>query len=610
MCGYLAIYYKSKDRKVDIEELSNKINHRGQNYTGFFKDDKVEFAFKRLSIIDIEKGAQPLEKENKIIVFNGEIYNYKKLKEKLIDKVHKFETDCDTEVLLNEYIEHGDHCIDNLRGMFSFLIYDKEKKSLFGARDHFGIKPTYYIDNDDLIAISSEYKSIIDIIGEKNINKKSLQSYFSFQYVPFEDTMISEIKLIPPGCFFKIENDELKITKYNDINLSREKDITSEDVKNVVINSIKHHMVANVEVGTFLSGGIDSTIVASIASKINPNIKTFSIGFGESGYDELEVAKKTADALNVENISIHLTQEEYIKSLPDVFYHLDDPVADPSEIGIYFLSKEAKKHVTVVLSGEGADELFGGYNIYNEYNSIKPILHMPSIAKKSINNISKYMPNIKGKNYLYRATTPLSERYIGNAKIFDNYEVKELFKFYNDDFRYQDRLLPIYNISKDMNYDYVTTMQYIDIRTWLEGDILQKADKMSMASSIELRVPFLDKEVLNIAKNLKLDQKISKSNTKVLLREAFKDIVPSHMVEKRKLGFPTPIKIWMKQDLGQVVRNTINESDVDHIINKNYAINLLDNHIKGINDNSRKIWTIFAFCLWHQIFIENKKIKF
>lgn len=235
---------------------------------------------------------------------------------------------------------------------------------------------------------------------------------------------------------------------------------------------------------------------------------------------------------------------------------------------------------------------------------------MPFIARKSINNISKCMPNIKGKNYLYRATTPLSERYIGNAKIFDNYEVKELFKFYDDECRYQDRLLPIYNISKDRNYDYVTTMQYIDIKTWLEGDILQKADKMSMARSIELRVPFLDKEVLNIARNLKLDQKISKSNTKVLLREAFKDIVPSHMVEKRKLGFPTPIKIWLKQDLGQVVRNTINESDVDHIINKDYAINLLDNHIKGINDNSRKVWTIFSFCLWHQIFIENKKIEF
>ncbi len=610
MCGYLAIYYKNKENKVDIEELSNKINHRGPNYTGFFKGDKVEFAFKRLSIIDIEKGAQPLEKENKVIVFNGEIYNYSELKEKLIDKGYKFETDCDTEVLLNEYIEHNEHCINNLRGMFSFVIYDKEKKVLFGARDHFGIKPIYYIDNNDVIAISSEYKAILDIIGEKNINKKSLQSYFSFQYVPFEDTMISEIKSVPSGCSFKIENNELKIIKYNDINLNGEKDITSEDVKNVVINSIKHHMVANVEVGTFLSGGIDSTIVASIASKINPNIKSFSIGFGESGYDELEVAKKTADALNIENIAIHLTQEDYIKSLPDVFYHLDDPVADPSEVGIYFLSKEAKKHVTVVLSGEGADELFGGYNIYNEYNSIKPILNMPSMAKKGINNISKCMPKIKGKSYLYRATTPLSERYIGNAKIFDNNEVQKLFRFYNDEYKYQEILSPIYDISKGMNYDYVTTMQYIDIKTWLEGDILQKADKMSMARSIELRVPFLDKEVLNIAKNLKLDQKISKNNTKVLLRDAFKDIVPSHMVEKRKLGFPTPIKIWLRQELGQVVRNTINESDVDYIINKDYAIKLLDNHIKGRNDNSRKIWTIFSFCLWHQIFIENKKIEF
>ncbi|WP_052356805.1 asparagine synthetase B family protein [[Clostridium] dakarense] len=381
-------------------------------------------------------------------------------------------------------------------------------------------------------------------------------------------------------------------------------------MQDVIVDSIKKHMVANVEVGTFLSGGIDSAIVASVASKINPNIKSFSIGFGVQGYDELDVAKKTADALGIENIAINVSQEEYIKSLPEVFYHLDDPVADPSEVGIYFLSKEAKKHVTVVLSGEGADELFGGYNIYKEYNSVKNIQSMPDGIKKFINKVSGVMPDIKGKSYLHRASTPLNSRYIGNAKIFDNDEARLILKNYNEDHKYQNILESIYNEANKRNYDYVTTMQYIDINTWLQGDILQKADKMSMSQSIELRVPFLDKEVLEVSKHLKLNQKINKDNTKVLLREAFKDIVPEHMVQKKKLGFPTPIRVWLKEDLGDVVRKTINEADVNNFINKDYALEILDNHIKNKEDNSRKIWTIFAFCLWYQIHIEKQNINF
>ncbi|MEG1311608.1 MAG: asparagine synthase C-terminal domain-containing protein, partial [Romboutsia sp.] len=392
--------------------------------------------------------------------------------------------------------------------------------------------------------------------------------------------------------------------------LDTKQDVSAEDVQNVIIDSIKHHMEANVEIGIFLSGGIDSAIVASIASKINPDIKSFSIGFGVQGYDELEVAKKTANSLGIENIAITVSQEEYIKALPEVFYHLDDPVADPSEVGIYFLSKEAKKYVTVILSGEGADELFGGYNIYKEYNSIRRIQKMPDIIKDTINVISNKMPDIKGKSYLHRASTPLRERYIGNAKIFENDEIKKVLKYYNELYKYQNRLSFLYNEAQRRKYDYVTTMQYVDINMWLQGDILQKADKMSMAQSIELRVPFLDKEVLKVAQNLKLEQKISSSNTKILLREAFKYIVPKHMVEKKKLGFPTPIRIWLKEELGEIVRKTINESKVDNFINKDYAINLLDDHINNKQDNSRKVWTIFAFCLWYQINIEKKNIEF
>lgn len=612
MCGYVSIYYKKKDKniKIDIENLAEKINHRGPNYTGVYKNDRVEFAFKRLSIIDVENGNQPFKKENSVIVFNGEIYNHKELKESLTEKGYKFKTECDTEVLLTTYIDKKNQCVNDLRGMFTFIIYDEKNDTVFGARDHFGIKPIYYIENDDLIAFSSEYKAIISILPELKINEKSLQSYLSFQFAPPIKTMIKNIKLIPPGYSFTIRNNRLVLNKYYDVDLTGNKDVKAKDVQDAITDSIKKHMIANVEVGTFLSGGIDSAIVASVACKVNPNIKSFSIGFGVQGYDELEVAKKTADDLGIENIAINVSQEEYIKALPKVFYYLDDPVADPSEVGIYFLSKEAKKHVTVVLSGEGADELFGGYNIYKEYNSVKNIQSMPNSIKKFINKVSQNMPDIKGKSYLHRASTPLNNRYIGNAKIFDNDEVKLILKGYKEEYRYQNILDSLYKEAIKRNYDYVSTMQYIDINTWLQGDILQKADKMSMSQSIELRVPFLDKEVLEVAKNLKLGQKISKDNTKVLLREAFKDIVPKHMVQKKKLGFPTPIRVWLKEELGEVVRKTINEADVNNFINKDYALELLDNHIENKEDNSRKIWTIFAFCMWHQIHIEKQNISF
>lgn len=610
MCGHVTVYYKNNTKDLDIENISNIIDHRGPNHTGYFKDDKIDFAFKRLSIIDISGGSQPFEKENKVMVFNGEIYNYKELRKELIDKGYIFKTKSDTEVLLTTYLEYGEECVHKLRGMFAFIVYDKENNELFGARDIFGIKPLYYLDNDDIIGFSSEYKSLLGMIDNVEINMESLQSYLSFQFVPKQKTMIKNINHIPPGHSFKVKNNVLTLNKYFEVNLTPDKNIVAKDIQNVIVDSISRHMEANVAVGTFLSGGIDSSIVATIASSINPNIKSFSVGFEADGYNELDVASKTAKSLGIENIQIRVSQEEYIKSLPQIVYHLDDPVADPSEVGIYFLSKEAQKHVTVVLSGEGADELFGGYNIYKEYNSIAPIIKMPKSIQKLINITSKSMPDIKGKSYLYRATTPLSMRYIGNAKIFENNEVKDLLIKYNEDINYQNVLKDIYKDAEENNYDYVTTMQHVDINTWLSGDILQKGDKMSMAASIELRVPYLDKEVLNVARNLNLNQKISDSNTKVLLREAFKDIIPKHVVQKKKLGFPTPIRVWLKDDLGVIVRKTIEDSNVDKYIHKDYAIKLLDEHIKDKKDNSRKIWTIFIFCLWHEIFVEKKEIIF
>ena len=608
MCGHISIYYKNK--KADellIRQLTEKIRHRGPDDTGYFIKDNIAFGFNRLSIIDLEGGNQPFEKEKRTIIFNGEIYNHNELREGLIGN-NEFATNSDTEVLLTSYINYGEKCVDKLRGMFAFIIYDEVKNIVFGARDHFGIKPLYYVNNDDFIAFSSEYKSLVTLLGKVNIDQSALQNYLSFQYTPNYNTIINEIKEVPNGTYFTIKNGDIEFKKYHNFKFSN-KDITAKNIYDVVNDSVKHHMIANVEVGTFLSGGIDSTIVTALAANINPKIKSFSIGFDVEGYNELTIAKKTAEYLGIENISVNVSEQDYIKALPSVAYYMDNPLADPSCVGIYLLSKEARKHVKVVLSGEGSDELFGGYNIYKEYYSLKPFSYLPEVIKCEVNKIAKSLPNIKGKNYLLRGTTKLKDRYIGNAKIFSNEEVKNIIYNYDENNTYSNILSSLYEECDKNNYDNVTTMQYIDMNTWLEGDILLKADKMSMAHSLELRVPFLDKEVLKCAEGLTLSQKISKNNTKVLLREAFKDIVPPYMKEKKKLGFPTPIRVWLKSDLGRYVREIINNAEVDKLINKKYIINLLDEHIRGKKDNSRKIWTVFMFCLWYQIYIEGKSVS-
>lgn len=608
MCGHISIYYKNK--KADellIRQLTEKIRHRGPDDTGYFIKDNIAFGFNRLSIIDLEGGNQPFEKEKRTIIFNGEIYNHNELREGLIGN-NEFATNSDTEVLLTSYINYGEKCVDKLRGMFAFIIYDEVKNIVFGARDHFGIKPLYYVNNDDFIAFSSEYKSLVTLFGKVNVDQSALQNYLSFQYTPNYNTIINEIKEVPNGTYFTIKNGDIEFKKYHNFKFSN-KDITAKNIYDVVNDSVKHHMIANVEVGTFLSGGIDSTIVTALAANINPKIKSFSIGFDVEGYNELTIAKKTAEYLGIENISVNVSEQDYIKALPSVAYYMDNPLADPSCVGIYLLSKEARKHVKVVLSGEGSDELFGGYNIYKEYYSLKPFSYLPEVIKCEVNKIAKSLPDIKGKNYLLRGTTKLKDRYIGNAKIFSNEEVKNIMYNYDKNNTYSNILSNLYEECDKNNYDNVTTMQYIDMNTWLEGDILLKADKMSMAHSLELRVPFLDKELLKCAEGLTLSQKISKNNTKVLLREVFKDIVPPYMKEKKKLGFPTPIRVWLKSDLGRYVREIINNAEVDKLINKKYIINLLDEHIRGKKDNSRKIWTVFMFCLWYQIYIEGKSVS-
>ncbi|RDI44353.1 asparagine synthase (glutamine-hydrolyzing) [Falsibacillus pallidus] len=616
MCGFIGCVH---DRAVELSEkdqqlfknMNNIITHRGPDDDGYFADGHIQFGFRRLSIIDLEAGHQPLTYENERywIIFNGEIYNYVELREELLNKGLTFQTSSDTEVIIALYSHMKEKAVEKLRGMFAFVIWDKEEQVLFGARDHFGIKPFFYKEDGNRTFFGSEKKSILLAMDEDVLDYDSVQHYMTYQYVPEPKTMTKGIQKLEPGHYFtKKIGQPMDIKRYWKAAfhpVSKPENEFIKEIKDVLFDSVNMHMRSDVPVGSFLSGGIDSSIIASIAKEHHPNIKTFSVGFERNGFSEIDVAKETADKLGVENISYVITPEEYMKELPKIMWHMDDPLADPACVPLYFVAREARKHVTVVLSGEGADELFGGYNIYREPQSLEVFNKIPDAGKAMLRSLAKILPEgVRGKSFIERGVTPMEERYIGNAKMFSEEEKRELLPKYRTGLDYTSITKPLY--SETFGYDPVDRMQYIDIHTWMRGDILLKADKMTMANSLELRVPFLDKNVFDVASKIPTSLKTANGTTKYILRKAAEGVVPDHVLTRKKLGFPVPIRHWLKDEMNEWAKNIIRESETDHIINKQVVLNLLEEHCQGKADNSRKIWTVLVFMIWHAVYKENK----
>lgn len=616
MCGFVGAIGKNDGieliNKDVLEKSTNAIYHRGPDSDGYLNDGKVALGFRRLSFFDLENGSQPLSYDNERywIVFNGEIYNHKELREGLEKKGYTFATKTDTEVILALYKFKREKLLEDLRGMFSFIIYDTIDKNIFVARDFFGIKPLYYYNTNERIYFASEKKSILLMIEEKkDINLEALQHYLTFQFVPDNMTLSEDIFELPPGHFAKFKiGEEFKIERYWEAKFEK-KSITRVNAKNLILDtmrdSVKVHMRSDVPVGCFLSGGVDSTMVAALSKEFNPNIKTFTVGFEREGFSEIDFAKESAESIGVENISYTITPEEFMEAIPKIVWHLDDPVADPALVPLYFLAREARKSVKAVLSGEGADELFGGYTIYNEPNSLEMFKKIPRPVLSSMLGISKILPKgMKGKSFIQRGATPLEERFCGNAKIFLEDEKQMFLKTYSENIKYTDITKPIYD--RYSSYDDITKMMEIDINTWLRGDILVKADRMTMANSLELRVPFLDKKVFEVASQLGSELRIGENTTKIALREAAKEVVKTGASTRRKLGFPVPIRHWMKNEIHHWVVKTINESCIDEYVDKAYVLRLLEAHCRDEEDNSRKIWTVLIFSIWHQVYVENK----
>ncbi len=611
-CGYLDYHQQletGNDRQHEMVRRAEMIHHRGPDDAGFYTDDQVQLAFRRLSIIDLAGGHQPLPYENEryYIVFNGEIYNYVELRNELIEKGYDFKTTSDTEVIVALYAEEGERCVKRLRGMFAFIIWDKKERTLFAARDRFGIKPFYYMENEDGVFFASEEKSLLIGADQRGVSEKALQYYLTFQFVPEPYTLARSIRRLEPGHYLIKKPNEPMVNEAfwspSFAPVHQTLDEAVEKIRRALINSVKIHMRSDVPVGAFLSSGIDSTSIVALAKQYNAQIETFTVGFASKGYNEIDIARDSAEKLSVENYALEITPEMAIKAMPDIVWHMDDPVADPAAIPNYFVAREARKHVKVVLSGEGSDELFGGYNIYREPLALKWFDSVPQTGRRMIRAFASKLPaGMKGRSYLLRGTTPLPERYVGNAFMFDEAEKRHVLKTFSDQAPFTDITAPIYRQAADNGK--LDQMQLVDIETWLRGDILAVADRMTMAHSLELRVPFLDNEVFDVARTLPAQLRTGDGTTKYAFREAMRGIVPDSILFRKKLGFPVPIRIWLKDEMYDWARQIIHDSATDRYIRKTYVLKMLEDHRQGKADYSRKIWTILMFMLWHQIYVE------
>ncbi len=608
MCGFAGFTGYLDNGSEVLTNMMDKIVHRGPDSAGQYIDEKISMGFRRLSIIDLDNGSQPMFNEDKkiVITFNGEIYNHQELRQELIEKGHIFANNADTEVLIHAYEEYGEDMLCKLRGMFAFVIWDSEKEIVFAARDFFGIKPFYYTIADGHFIYASEIKSILEHPAyKKEVNLIALENYLTFQYSVLEETFFKGIYKLMPSFCLTYHDGKLNIKRYweptFDMDESKNLDSWINEIDNAMLDSVEHHKISDVEVGSFLSSGVDSSYVAAIFN----GDKTFTVGFDYDKYNEISYAKSLSDKIKIDNYSKLVSSEEYWNAIPKILYHMDEPLADPAAIALYFVSQTAANHVKVALSGEGADEFFGGYNIYHEPHDLASFQKLPSVLRKALAKLAEILPfKFKGKNFLIRASKPVEERFIGNAFMFNEKERSKLLKNSTGKYHHMELTKPFYD--KVKNQDDVTKMQYIDINFWLIGDILLKADKMSMAHSLEVRVPFLDRKVFEVARHIPTKYKVNKQNTKYAMRMAAHRHLPDIVAEKKKLGFPVPIRIWIKDEkYYNMIKKAFTSKAASIFFNTDVLMKYLNDHKEGKADNSRKIWTVYMFLVWYNNFFGN-----
>ena len=615
MCGFAGYInnYATFDKMEVIKAMADRIVHRGPDDAHYYVDDGISLGFRRLSIIDLEGGRQPILNEDGslVLLFNGEIYNYQSIREELLKAGHVFTTKTDSEVILHGYEEYGKKILDRLRGMFAFIIWNKETKELFGARDIFGIKPFYYYRKDGEFLFGSEIKSFLSHPNfQKELDEDMIPLYLSYEYIPDERTIFKNVFKLPGAHCFTYKDGKLKVERYYHIQYKIEEDKNLEYWEDAITKefteSVAMHQIADVEVGCFLSSGVDSSYVVKEVSKGTEKIKTFSVGYEEEKYSELPYAQDFSSVVGVPNIANKVSADEFFDAVPEIQYFMDEPLPNPSEIPLYFLAKNARRYVKVVLSGEGADELFGGYPMYLAGGHFDRYTHkVPRPIRKALGTVARHAPSFKGKNFIVRGAMEPYQRFMRANYVFQSAERQKYLKRpiatklpeeYSK--RYFDEV---------PNLDEPTQLQYADMHTWMIYDILLKADRMSMANSLELRVPFLDRKMLELSTRIPTRFRAANETTKIALRGAAIKQLPERTANKKKLGFPVPLNDWLREDKYYNKVKAAFQSDIaEKFFVTGELMRLLDDHKSGKALNMQKIWSFYTFILWsEQFFVLN-----
>jgi len=603
MCGFAGFYGgECEDRRQVVENMGREIAHRGPDDDGIFTDDTAALGFRRLSIIDLVAGVQPMHSadDRYVMVFNGEIYNYRELRVDLEQDGAVFKTDSDTETILQTYLRYGTETAARLRGMFAFVIYDKKERTLYGARDYFGIKPFYYAMVEGAFLFGSEIKSFLQYPGfKKELNCDALKLYLEFQYSPLPETIFKGVYKLTPGSYFTYDGKELKTERYFEPTYDPKTRSFENAVKLIdetVLSSVDYHQIADVEVGSFLSGGVDSSYVASVVKPM----KTYSVGFEVGGFDETELAEHLCKTLNMPNRAKEISADEFFDALPMVQYHSDEPHANLSAVPLYYLAQLAAEDVKVVLSGEGADELFGGYDWYIQSEADRRYKRWPLGIRRFLANTLGKIPQSHIRRFFRAGVERVEDTYIGQAFIMNDEEANALLKApYRSEISYKDVTAPYYEKVKDC--DDLTKKLYLDMNLWLPGDILLKADKMTMAHSLELRVPYLDREVWQVARTLTSAQKMKGRHTKRAFRAAALSHIPSDWANRKKAGFMVPFRVWIKEDrYYDRVRAMLSRDFAAEFFDADRLLAMLDEHKAGKKNNARKLYTVYAFLIWYE----------
>ena len=611
MCGFAGYIhnYGTFDKEEVIHKMADRIKHRGPDDAHYYIDDGIALGFRRLSIIDLEGGRQPILNEDGslVLLFNGEIYNYQELREELIKAGHVFTTKTDSETILHGYEEYGKKILDRLRGMFAFIIWNKNTKELFGARDIFGIKPFYYYKKGKEFMFGSEIKSFLSHPNfEKELDEDMIPLYLSYEYSPDERTIFKNVFKLPGAHCFTYKNGELKVERYYKIEYKIEGDKSLEYWEDAITKefteSVSMHQIADVEVGCFLSSGVDSSYVVKEISKGTKKVKTFSVGYEEEKYSELPYAQDFSNVIGVPNIANKVSADEFFDAVPEIQYYMDEPLPNPSEIPLYFLAKNARRYVKVVLSGEGADELFGGYPMYLAGGHFDHYSHkVPRPVRKVLGTVAKHCPNFKGKNFLVRGAMEPYQRFMRANYVFQSAERQKFLKRPIASKVPEEYSKRYFN--EVSNLDEPTQLQYVDMHTWMIYDILLKADRMSMANSLELRVPFLDKKMLELSTRIPSRYRAANETTKIALRGAAIKQLPERTANKKKLGFPVPLNDWLREDKYYNKVKAAFQSDIaEKFFVTSELMKLLDDHKSGKALNMQKIWSFYTFILWYEQF--------